>query len=214
MKECSHAGTYGNPAAVIVFARAPEKGKVKTRLARDLDEKQVLALYEKFVAHSVSTALSTGLTTVVSCHPGEKKDLLKNLLGDRPVYIPQTGEDLGERMTHAFETVFRTGVEKAVIIGSDIPDIRPPHLSRAFSLLHDHPVVIGPSFDGGYWLIGFRKETFDRFVFHNIPWGTKAVLGETVCRCKKKHLRFAFLEKLRDIDTSADLEKIAFRLSS
>jgi rSAM/selenodomain-associated transferase 1 len=120
-------------------------------------------------------------------------------------YAPQIGEDLGERMANAFIRCFADGCEAALLIGSDIPDMPAAFVERGFAFLQENDAVIGPACDGGYYLIGFRADTFSREAFRGIAWGTGSVLKTTRGILERKALRIAALPEWGDIDTYEDL---------
>lgn len=110
-------------------------------------------------------------------------------------------------MANAFKQVFSEGMEKAVIIGSDIPDLPESFIINAFAALSTHDVVIGPSVDGGYYLIGFRHDTFMPSVFKRISWGTDTVFLQTTKRLKKSH-KVYLLPLWSDIDQLDDVKRL------
>ncbi len=190
---------------VIIFLRVPEKGRVKTRLAGDIGEAEALTLYKDFVGVTLGAVKDSGMDYRICFYPEDKISLLSNWLGKDHLYMPQTGEDLGQRMENALSTVFDQGAEKAVLVGTDIPDIMAGHFLRAFELLNTRDVVLEPSLDGGYWLIGFRKEGFYSDLFHQMSWGRDTVFKETSDKCRSAGLSLGILPALQDIDTLADL---------
>ncbi len=141
---------------------------------------------------------------MISFCPGNKEGLIKEWLGKDYDYHPQQGENLGLRMAGALAFAFETCAQKAVLIGSDIPDILPEHIKDAFLKLDKSDVVIGPALDGGYWLIGFTRKGFVSSVFEGIKWSTANVFTETIRKCEKNELSVSFLPTLRDIDTKED----------
>jgi rSAM/selenodomain-associated transferase 1 len=114
----------------------------------------------------------------------------------------QKGFDLGARMRHAFRKAFRELYDKVVIVGSDLYDLNPTHIEDAFEALDNHDLVIGPSLDGGYYLLGM-KELYSA-VFENKVWGTNSVLKATLNDLKQQNIKL--LEPLNDIDTFDDLK--------
>ncbi len=194
--------------SLLIFARAPEKGKVKTRLARELGRDLALDIYRGFVEKTVATAARAGLNTVVCYYPMGFKEMMQAWLGLNLAYLPQAGKDLGLRMAGCFKKIFQSGCRQAVLIGTDIPQIRPDHLSEAFLHLECHDTVIGPAKDGGYWLIGFNGCCFDPEFFNGIAWGSSTVFKESLGKMEKSGLSVAVLETLTDIDTLADLNSI------
>ena len=113
----------------------------------------------------------------------------------------QKGADLGERMQHAFETAFDQGYEKVIIIGSDLFELKPTHITTAFEVLESHEVAIGPSLDGGYYLLGMKQ--LEPALFKNKKWGTDSVLKNTLKDLQQQKVKL--LEALNDIDTFEDL---------
>ena len=204
-------------SVLLVFLRAPEKGRVKTRLAREIGDKKTLALYEKFVQKTLMAVEKSGMEYRICFFPADKKALVEDWLGPGHVYMPQIGDDLGQRMDNALSRVFDQGAQKAVLVGTDIPDISANQFLRAQNLLEQNDVVIGPSFDGGYWLIGFHRDGFYPGLFHHVDWGTDSVFSSTIEKCKLADLSTGILPTLQDIDTLEDLQsfqKKNFRFDS
>ena len=104
--------------------------------------------------------------------------------------MPQTGDDLGERMEQAFVRVFSEGFREAILIGSDIPGLSSGTVQEAFASLAGHDAVIGPANDGGYYLIGFTRRAFYPEIFHSMPWSTPAVFRETLGRLRRHPVLF------------------------
>jgi rSAM/selenodomain-associated transferase 1 len=108
-------------------------------------------------------------------------------------------------MQYAFQQSFQKGTEKAVIMGSDCPEITPNHIRKAFNCLQTDDIVIGPSKDGGYYLLGMNA--FHPELFENIKWSTNSVYWETIAKIQEKGLTYKKLPRLNDIDTREDLLK-------
>ena len=191
---------------IILFVRAPEKGKVKTRLARDLGEARALELYIQFAESVLGAAKKSGAGIRISFCPADRQAMVESWLGKDLSYFAQEGEDLGERMAHGLARAFDAGAQKAVLVGSDIPGIHSAHFIEAFDLLDTNDMVIGPSLDGGYWLIGFTRQGFTPEVFRGIQWSTATVFSDTLELARKAGLSWGRLEALNDIDTAQDLE--------
>lgn len=217
---------------LIVFLKIPEKGKVKTRLSKALDEDFVLELYKAFVSDLVEKLKPVHHKLFFvwppakdSADPFEKNaaliekgkyfaekinELEKLIMPDMPFYSQQ-GDHLGEKMANAFESVFDEGYERAVLIGTDIPEISCDIILKAFDLLESQKAVIGPSADSGYYLIGFSKSGFSKSVFDHIEWSSPKVLSQTLARMKSQGISLSFLPVLDDIDTIEDLRALALR---
>ena len=130
-------------------------------------------------------------------------------LGPEYRYLPQRGRDLGERMKNGFLDTFTRGFEKVVLIGSDIPDLPLSFVEEAFTSLSEMDAVIGPSFDGGYYLIGFTKGAFLPRVFEGIAWGTEKVFKSTIQILTDEKRKLYVLPRWRDIDTIEDLKDLS-----
>jgi uncharacterized protein len=189
--------------ALIIFIKNPELGKVKTRLARTLGDEKTLEIYHELSKITrENTKLLRGVKRCVFYSDFiDKADKWSTKSFEKWV---QKGNDLGERMAHAFSSIFENH-EQVCIIGSDCPTLSPTILQQAFQALDKHDFVIGPSTDGGYYLLGISRKVGDfYFVFNNIVWSTDSVLSETVKRISEKDYTLFFLPELTDIDEEKD----------
>ena len=190
---------------MLFFIKDPGKGGVKTRLASAIGDKLAVKLYKRFLLEMLFT-LNRGTFLVYLCYyPESPLSNLKDWLGDHYLYMPQTGENLGERMKNGFAEAFSMSFKRVVLIGSDIPDLPLEFIEDAFKSLDEKDAVVGPSFDGGYYLIGFTNKTFSPRVFDGIHWSTGSVFEETLKVLKQEGLTVHTLRPLRDIDTVEDL---------
>ncbi|GBC61841.1 hypothetical protein DENIS_2803 [Desulfonema ishimotonii] len=190
---------------VLVFLKWPEKGRVKTRLARDTGPAIALDLYRNFVADTLQMLENGGHQTIICFHPPHAEERTAGWLGRAYPLWPQTGADLGEKMAAAFSTAFARGAERVLLMGTDIPDLPEAVITEAFASLEQHPVTIGPAWDGGYYLIGFHSDGFTPAVFRDIPWSTGSVFQKTLAILKRRGLSPHLLPRWRDIDTGEDL---------
>ena len=126
-------------------------------------------------------------------------------------YLPQRGEDLGARMAHCFHEAFSKGFHRVVLIGSDLPDLPAEIIDEAFTSLEKIDSVIGPAYDGGYYLIGFNKGSFTPEVFSGIEWSTETVLQKTLDILKNQKRTVHHLPRWGDIDTLEDLKQFVER---
>ena len=140
---------------ILVFVRNPELGKVKTRLAKTIGDSNALKVYTILLQHteSVLNAIS-GDKVVYYSEEVQHRDLWCETVYQKKL---QKGADLGARMEDAFETAFKNSYENVVIVGSDLYDLNPTHVEDALKALEHHDVVIGPSIDGGYYLLGMKN---------------------------------------------------------
>jgi rSAM/selenodomain-associated transferase 1 len=194
-----------NDRCILFFVRNPERGEVKTRLAATLGQNVARDLYRCFILDMLSALQRAGFPLIICYYPEDALDHLKGIVGEGYAFQPQYGEDLGERMKNGMMDSFAQGFDRAIVIGSDIPDLPGAFIQESFAALETYDSVIGPAFDGGYYLIGFRQESFLPEAFKGIEWGTNTVLTQTL-GILRDHQRTAYLlPPLRDIDTLEDL---------
>jgi hypothetical protein len=191
---------------LLIFVRLPEQGRAKTRLAAGIGNDHALALYRRFVTDTLSLSRHAGYRSVVFFEPAEAGGRMTEWLGTGFAFEPQEGKDLGERMYAAFRTAFH-GCERAVLLGSDCPDLEPAVLHEAFGSLKEHDGVIGPALDGGYYLIGFSSDTLPAAAFRGIPWGGSRVFEETTSLFREMGLDIHRVAERRDIDDEHDLRQ-------
>lgn len=198
---------------LLVFARLPELGKVKTRLAADLGPERTLAVYESMLRELLASIGASNEETEIEFlwppTPSANGELLRRAFGDHAKAM-QTGTTLGDRLSMAFsERFFFHRTEKIVVIGVDDPLLPRTLIDHAFALLDSCEYVVGPAQDGGYYLFGCRALSFEPEVFKDIEWGTASVLTETVRRVFATQRTCALLPERFDIDTADDLERYA-----
>ncbi len=202
--------------ALMIMTRYPELGKVKTRLARTLGDELTLRLYQSFLVDLATRFNETthDLYWVSTPALPDFHSSLADRIAPIPLpgqSFPQQGEDLGDRLLEAFRSIQRRGYHSAVLIGSDSPHISAHTIAKAFQALEDADVVLGPSVDGGYYLIAMR-EPYD--VFSAIPMSTDAVLRLTIAKAQAQGLRVELLDSLLDVDEYADLLDLAQLLAA
>ncbi len=189
--------------SLIIFIKNPEKGKVKTRLADSIGDEKALEIYN-FLLNKTKE-----IVTNVNCKKYlyysdkiDKKDIWDNTQFIKKL---QKGNNLGERMLNAFTEVFENKeVKNVVIIGSDCPSLQPAFIEKAFEELRYNSFVIGPAYDGGYYLLGMRQLRHE--IFEKIIWSGPLVLSETVKKINKMVKTHYLLPALPDIDTLEDWE--------
>jgi uncharacterized protein len=185
---------------LLIFIKNPVPGHVKTRLARTVGPEEALRIYRILLDKTRHAALGIALRRWV-WYSNEVMPDDEWSAADFEKYAQQ-GPDLGARMERAFEQAFRAGARKVLIIGSDCPDIHAGILQQALDTLNEADAVLGPTPDGGYYLLGLRQ--FDPAFFRDIAWSTEMVLQQTLAVAKRAGLRAALLPALTDIDTEAD----------
>jgi len=196
---------------VILFLKDFRAGRVKTRLAARLGDQGALEMYRAMVADLLSN-LEPLKDIIVPyfdiCPEQAESDPSVSALRSQGRLRVQEGRDLGDRMGNAFLEVFSTGVERAVLIGSDIPEIDDDLLEGYFKMLRTFPMVLGPAADGGYYLIGFQKQRFDPRLLSGVEWSTELVFEQTLEKARSLELPCYVGQELQDVDTIEDLESI------
>lgn len=191
---------------LLVFVKNPERGKVKTRLAKTLGKEKAYHTYLKLLDFTIDVAEEVQAQKQIWY--SSFVDEADGLGGPEFEKKLQRGENLGERMLYAFQSGLSEHFEKIVIIGSDCPGISVNIIEEAFFKLDETDVVIGPSEDGGYYLLGLKKMIPE--IFEDISWSTKSVFSETVEVLMKKSMKYSELPTLNDIDTEEDLRNSDF----
>ena len=203
---------------VIVFAKNPVPNQVKTRLIPTLSPEQAATLYTAFLTDWCETLSKLSeVDLVIAYTPAEAESDLRALIGDNAIYIPQTGTDLGERLTSATQWAVEQGYAKILLVGSDSPTLPISYISQAFTQLDSRDITIGPSTDGGYYLIGFSVANVAiavPFVFEDIAWSTADVFQQTVTRIRSLEATVGLLPPWYDIDTAEDLAFLRAHLSA
>jgi rSAM/selenodomain-associated transferase 2/rSAM/selenodomain-associated transferase 1 len=193
--------------ALISLAREPEPGKVKTRLSADIGADNAAGVY-RICANTAFRAMRKvrgDLRRYIFFAPGRKGNTRRIRIKGGPdfYYAEQNGKDLGERLAHAFRTAFRNGADRAVAIGTDVPDIDAETIAQAIDSLKRYDTVIGPSPDGGYYLVGMNRLHED--MFRHISWSSEFVLAQTRRTIDRLGLSCHLLPELADIDTKEAL---------
>ncbi|HZV12111.1 MAG TPA: TIGR04282 family arsenosugar biosynthesis glycosyltransferase [Candidatus Kapabacteria bacterium] len=190
---------------LLIFARYPTPGKVKTRLAATLGADRAATFYRACAEYIFQECakLDESVTRYLFYSDDADNERMRQWVGNDFLYMAQGTGDLGERMSNAFEKIFSEGAHKVIIIGTDVPDISAGIIGEAIRALDDCDAVIGPSRDGGYYLLGMKQ--LHEEIFSNITWGSGSVFAETVKRLQGKRLSLHSMLALADIDTEDDL---------
>jgi rSAM/selenodomain-associated transferase 1 len=195
--------------AVLVFAKAPEPGRVKTRLVPALGEGPAAVLAARLARRTVVEVTRAGLTSVTLCATPDARHPFFELLQRHHgiTLAEQGGGDLGARMHRALAAALCEH-DAAILVGTDIPGLSAADLVRAAACLEDGAdAVLGPAEDGGYWLIGLRRS--HAFLFDDMSWGGAEVLAETRRRMDARSMRMACVAERWDVDRPEDLERLA-----
>ena len=190
---------------LIVFAKTPEAGQVKTRIGREIGMEEAAAIYQKMLETAIAASASNKLwEQVITITPESEETYFK----ERGLKLTrQCGTGLGDRMSNALEAGFQEEAEKIILIGSDCPTLSHVEIAEAFSLLNKVPAVIGPSEDGGFYLIGVTRASYKIVarVFREVSvWSTSQVFADVQERCQNLALSLVKLPIKRDVDTYED----------
>lgn len=194
--------------ALIIFAKYPLPGRVKTRLSPPLTPEEAAGLYRCMLLDTLTMVASlSDISPFIffQNEPGAAAYFRKIAPGTASQ--PQRGRDLGERMRNAFTEIFSRGFSQVAIIGTDSPDLPPEHIIKAFGLLEGEQtdLVFGPAEDGGYYLLAMKK--LWEGLFSDLPWSSAGLLAASVARAETLRLGAAFLPEWHDIDTGVDLRR-------
>jgi len=202
--------------ALAVMTKAPRAGKVKTRLTPPLTPGEAAGLNISFLRDTVAAitaAVSEGDARGVAVYtPVGAEEAYDGILAEDFELLPQRGDAFGERLICATEDLLQIGFDSVCLINSDSPTVPPESFSRAAKLLAqpDDAVVLGPSDDGGYYLIGLKK--LHRAVFEKIDWSTERVLEQTIVRACGIGLKVELLPRCYDVDDRATLHRLCDEL--
>lgn len=185
---------------VIVFAKNPKLGFVKTRLAKDIGDDTALRVYERLLD---ITERATADNTFHDTHI-YYRDELESVRWSLNQKFLQKGSDLGEIMKNAFDSAFEMGYERVVGVGTDLPTLTKNDLAAAFEFLAVSDFVFGPALDGGYYLVG-TKEKNAHFIFENKQWSTADLLLNTLHEIRQLNYSVNHLTTKNDIDNLSDL---------
>jgi rSAM/selenodomain-associated transferase 1 len=201
------------PNRLLVFARLPELGEAKTRLARTIGDQRALAVYQAMLRDLLASLGPSSADTEVEVMWAPTRsangESLARAFGSTSTAM-QTGASLGDRLAMAFsERFFFHRTQKIVAVGVDDPRLTRETIDDAFNLLDSCEWVVGPARDGGYYLIGCRASAFDGAVFESIEWGSDRVLTSTLEKIRGWQASVALLPQRYDIDEEADLRRYA-----
>ena len=190
---------------LIVFAKNPVPGAVKTRLQTRYTPTQAAGIYRAFILDTLENARQAPADRyLIAYAPSDAESDIGHLAGPSWDLLPQAETDLGGRMFEAARQSFQQGANRTVIIGTDIPSLPADHIRQAFDLLTEKDIVLGPSTDGGYYLIGLSRP--HRSVFQSIDWSTERVFAQTLGRVEAAGLSLGLVPPWYDVDTPEELD--------
>lgn len=189
----------GTNEILVVFAKAPVPGRVKTRLAASIGDAAACSWYRRCAEHVVRSVMQGAWETQVWVDTPNAVENVRSWLRVEP--LVQQGDDLGARMLHA---ITHHAPANCIVVGTDAPDVSIYTVRLAFDALNDHDVVLGPAYDGGYYLIGMREPR--PALFDGVAWSTDKVMTQTLMAAAAQGCSVFVLPPLRDIDTVDDLQ--------
>jgi uncharacterized protein len=208
-----HSPLTPHQTALVIFAKAPIPGQVKTRLCPPLTPDEAATLHGSFVLDTLERTKAAvakfklPIERYLACAPSSTHVFFKIMEERQGVkLIDQVGDDLGGRMNQAFQTLFSQGYRQVVLIGTDVPTLPLDHVKLAIQALENHDLVLGPALDGGYYLIGLKRMAPE--LFADIPWSTDQVLKLTQKKAVTIGFKDSLIQPWRDVDTLADLEAL------
>ncbi|MHA6757110.1 TIGR04282 family arsenosugar biosynthesis glycosyltransferase [Streptacidiphilus sp. PAMC 29251] len=200
MNATGHRGT----PAILVMAKPPRPGTVKTRLHPLLGPLRCAELQAELIRHTVELATAHASRTYLAYAPDDGRDSISTAVPADVRLLVQRGEDLGQRLAAAVTDTFADGAGPLLVIGTDAPTLTGDRLSAAFTALEHHDVALGPALDGGYYLIGLRAPHTSLFALDPDVWSTERVLAATCALADGEALSMGMLRPLRDLDTPED----------
>jgi rSAM/selenodomain-associated transferase 1 len=194
---------------LMIFVKNPVPGQVKTRLSPPLTMLESCRIYSSFVQDVLSMSLKVSADLKMIACSG---DLSHLKISSEFAFMDQGEGDLGDRLARAFRWSFRRGFSKTIVLGSDAPSLPAQFVSKAFQFLDQNDLVIGPAWDGGYYLIGLKN--FAPSLFKDIEWSTQKTLLQTLLKAKKLKKKIRLLPSWYDVDTYGDLRFLSLDLLS
>ena len=197
--------------AWILFTRVPKPGRTKTRLLPILSPEQCAGLHTAFLQDLAVLSAQVEADLFVAYTDDPDWEMLKDVFPGAKNFFPQAGNGLGEKMYHALRHVLELGYDWVILTGADLPRMTKAHLLGGFAALQKADIVLGPTSDGGYYLVGMSKP--HRAVFENQSYGGATVLENALVAAEKAGLTVSLADICDDVDTPEDLRNLIFALS-
>lgn len=192
--------------AILLFVKLPQPGQVKTRLAAAVGAGEAANIYEQLVARVLQRLPKSGRLIIMFDPPDRAREIsawIAKLCADHhPEFLAQAIGDLGTRLEHAFAHAFASGCQQVVVVGSDCVELSAETFAETRCALETHDCAIGPTFDGGYYLLALKEPC--PALFAEIPWSTEFVFAQTIARARAAGLSVYELPRLHDVDTLED----------
>ena len=199
-----------SPIAIILFTRVPVAGATKTRLEKMLTPAECAQLHGAFLQDVYQICQQSGMDLYIFYTPEGELDILQSILGKELNYLPQAGQNLGEKMHKALAQTLAKGYDSCLLIGADIPLLGKQDLTTAAELLHQYDVVFIPTLDGGYCLVGLKTPNAE--LLQNHAYGSASVLNSTLAKAHELGLKTALAKPQLDIDEPEDLQLLLQKL--
>lgn len=199
--------------ALILMTRVPIPGKTKTRLMKVLTGEECAEIHRCFLLDlfEVFNKISDKVHIYITYTPKNSLYLMNDIIPDFIDNYPQDGDSLGIRMNNAIQKLLNKGYSRVVLIGSDIPDIQQEDIENAYDILENKDICLGPTRDGGYYLVGMKKNCSD--IFNDaLKWGNKTVFESTLSILNSLGLSVGLTRKLNDIDEKEDIDEFIKRI--
>src|SRR5918994_3242735 len=200
---------FQQPAnALVILTKAPQPGQSKTRLVPPLSYAEAAELARALLLDQLESLTTVrGARLFIAFTPETAAGFFEGFISQGFTCFAQRGRSLGERMCHAFEHLFASGFENIILIGSDLPTLPMKYFQQAYGWLEKSAdIVLGPSADGGYYLIGMNRMIAT--LFDDIEWSSADVLCQTIHKLDDLNLKHELLSEWYDIDTAKDLERL------
>jgi len=196
---------------IVIMAKVPIAGTVKTRLQPFLSAEQCAELAKCFLDDTVSKVKSLPNELIIAYTPIEKRDVLLAILPNEQVFIEQKGVNLGDKMFHVFEFALSQNSDAVVMIGTDSPTFPAQFITQGFEMLSETDAVLGETTDGGFYLIGLRK--LKKEIFETVEWSSPKTFEQTAKNVENLNLKLSLLPNWYDVDTPDDLKRLKKDLS-
>lgn len=189
--------------ALVFMVKWPEPGRAKTRLCPPLAPAEAATLARAFLLDTLAEAEDAGCDRLLAFAPADARARFRRLAGSGVGLIAAQGHDLGASLARAQRAALAAGYRRVALVGADLPHLERARYAEAFQSLDSADVAIGPSSDGGYYLLAAARET--PALFRGVTWGSATVLAETLALGRRAGLRVATIAPCDDVDTAADL---------
>ncbi len=199
--------------ALVIMAKRPAVGRTKTRLCPPLTLAQAAALYDALLRDTIELVAGLdGVRLAIAVTPPEAADSFRYISPPGTILLPVTGKDIGDCLDQVLGRLLASGHSQAIALNSDGPTLPLAYVQQAVVRLMDADVVLGPSEDGGYYLIGLKQPRPE--LFQDIKWSTEQVTGQTLDRAEALRLNVTLLPSWYDVDTAADLDRLWTELAN